>query len=79
VPVPEVLIALKFLAAVSPWRDRTKRMYDTADLRALYLAVGQDQLDSELMNDLAAQVYPGAEREFGQLLEKIERGEPITV
>lgn len=79
IPVPELLIVLKFLAAVNPWRDRTKRMYDVADLRALYLTIGKDELDGELMKTLSALVYPGAESEFAALLEKIEKGEPIAI
>ena len=78
-PVPEVLVVLKFLSAVSPWRGRTKQMYDVADLRAVVLAVGLDQLDRDLMMDLATHVYPGAEKEFGELLGKIERGDPIAI
>lgn len=79
IPVTEVLIVLKFLAAISPWRDRTKRMQDTVDLRALLIAVGRDELDEELMQSLAAQIYPGAEAELEALLGRIERGEPITI
>lgn len=78
-PDPEVLIALKFLSAVSPWRGRTKQMYDVADLRAVVLAVGFEQLDRALMIDLAALVYPGAENKFAELLSKIERGDPIAI
>ncbi len=79
VPVPEMLMVLKFLAAVSPWRGIANRTHDVGDLRALYHAVGKDDLDGDLMQRLAAQVYPGAEAEFAQLLEKIERGEPIAI
>ena len=79
VPVAEVLIVLKFLAAVSPWRERAKKMQDTVDLSVLFLAVGRDDLDQDLLRQLAAQVYPGAETELESLLEKIEQGEPITI
>jgi hypothetical protein len=79
IPRPEVLIVLKFLAAVSPWRGLAKKTYDLGDLRALYHAVGKGQLDAELMRRLAAQVYPGAETEFDTLIEKIERGEAISI
>ena len=79
IPVPEVLLALKFLAAVSPWRDRTKKMQDTVDLRALYMAVGKDALDAELLRELAAKVYPGAEKEFSELLARLESGEPSAI
>ncbi len=79
IPVPEMLMVLKFLAAVSPWRGIAKRTHDIGDLRALFHAVGKDDLDGDLMRRLAAQVYPGAEAEFEQLLGKIERGEPIAI
>ncbi len=79
VPVPEVLVVLKFLAAVSPWRERTKRMQDIVDLTVLVTAVGRDELDGALLKKLAAQVYPGGEEELEALLGRIERGEPITV
>ncbi len=78
VPRTEVLIALKFLAAVSPWRDRNKRRLDIADLGAMLEAAGAD-LDRDLMIELSGLVYPGAEREFVDLLGKLERGEPIAI
>ena len=79
IPRPEMLIVLKYLAAISPWRGIAKRTHDIGDLRAVFHAVGKDDLDGELMRRLAAQVYPGAEAEFVDLLGRIERGEPITV
>jgi hypothetical protein len=79
VPVPEVLIVLKFLSSVSPWRGLTKKTYDIADLRALFHAVGKDQLDLDLMQQLASLVYPGAESEFEELIGRIDRGEPLTI
>ncbi len=79
IPQPEVLLVLKFLAAVNPWRDPSKRMYDVADLRTLYLAVGREELDEALVMRLAAQVYPGAETELEALLGRIDRGEPVTI
>ncbi len=79
VPVPEVLVVLKFLAAVSPWRERTKRMQDIVDLTVLVTAVGRDALDGALLQRLAAQVYPGGDKELEALLGRIERGEPITI
>lgn len=79
VPVPEVLIVLKYLAAVSPWRERTKRMQDVVDLTVLVTAVGREGLDGALLKKLAAQVYPGGEEELEALLGRIERAEPITI
>jgi hypothetical protein len=79
IPRAEVLIALKFLAAVSPWRNLDKRTYDMGDLRSLYRAVGRETLDVALMQRLAAMAYPGAEREFATLLERIDRGDPVEI
>lgn len=79
VPVHEVLVVLKFLAAVSSWRGPAKRAYDVGDLRALVQAVGAEGLDRDWMSRLAAQVYPGAETGFEELLGRIERGEPISI
>lgn len=79
IPVPEVLIVLKFLSAVSPWRGSAKRTYDVGDLRALVQAVGPQSLDRDLMHRLAARVYPGAESEFEDLFGRLERGEPISI
>lgn len=79
VPVPEVLVVLKFLAAVSPWRERTKRMQDIVDLTTLVTVVGREELDDALLSRLAAQIYPGGEDELAALLGRIERGDPITI
>jgi hypothetical protein len=79
VPPPEVLIVLKFMSAVSPWRRRDRRVQDAADLIRLVDGLGTDALDTGLMIDLSRSVYPGAEKEFEALLGKIERGEPIAV
>jgi hypothetical protein len=79
VPAPEALIALKFLSAVNPWRGPAKRTYDVGDLRALVQSIGFDNLDVAEMKRLAALAYPGAEREFADLLGRIERGEPISI
>jgi hypothetical protein len=36
-------------------------------------------LDRTLMTKLSKLVYPGAEREFTELLDKIDRDEPIAI
>jgi len=78
VPRTEVLIVLKFLAAVSPVRNRRKRRQDATDLSYVYEA-GGGSLDRKLMIELSRLVYPGAEREFSELLDKIDRDEPIAI
>lgn len=59
-------------------RDRRKRRQDVTDLSYVYEIAG-DGLDRALMTELARLVYPGAEREFGELLDKIDRDEPIAI
>jgi hypothetical protein len=79
VPRTEVIIALKFLSMVNPWRNQDKRAQDLVDLRTIYHAVGSDELDRDEMVKLASLVYPHADREFGELLEKIDRGDPVSL
>ena len=78
VPRTEVLVVLKFLAAVSPVRSRNKRIHDVGDIALVYQTAG-GELDRAMMIELAGLVYPGAEREFGELLDKIDRGAPISI
>lgn len=78
VPRTEVIIVLKFLSAISPWRDQNKRRQDVSDLGWVYQAAG-GELDRAAMVELSTLVYPGAEREFTELLGKIDRGEPIAM
>jgi len=58
--------------------DRRKRRQDVTDISFLYEVAGAE-LDRALMLELAGLVYPGAEREFGELLDKIDRGDPISI
>lgn len=78
-PRTEVLIALKFLAAISPWRDRVRKTRDISDLTALYLAGGSASLDREEAIRLGGLAYPGAERELRDLFDRIDRGDPLLI
>jgi hypothetical protein len=78
VPRTEVLLVLKFLAAVSPFRNRAKRTHDVGDIMLVCRAAG-GTLDRAHMIELSKLVYPGAEREFADLLGKIDRDEPIAI
>lgn len=78
VPRTEVLIVLKFLAARSLHRVRHRRAQDLGDLCCVY-EVGRRDLDRAAMIELSRRAYPGAEREFSELLDKIDRGEPIAI
>lgn len=78
VPPPEVLLALKFLSCISPWRADVDRKQDALDLIRLYQTVAP-HLDRAEATRLAGLAYPGAEREFTALLEKIDRGEEVKI
>jgi hypothetical protein len=77
VPRTEVLVILKFLDAVSPWRNRNKRRQDVTDIASICSAV--TDLDRPKMIELSGLVYPGADVEFCSLLDKIDRGDPIAI
>lgn len=78
VPPVELLLVLKFLAATSPWRDVADRKQDVADLIRLYRATGAD-LDREATLRHASGVYPRAEIELAAILDRIDRGEDVSV
>ena len=78
IPTREALIALKFLSLVSPWRNTAKRMQDATDLVKLVAPVGRDGLDLDCVLRLGGLVYPGADKELEETLDRIERGEPLT-
>jgi hypothetical protein len=76
VPPPELLVALKFLAAVSPWRRLADKKQDAADLINVYQAVGED-FDRAVAIEYGRTAYPGAERELADMLDKIDAGEDV--
>jgi hypothetical protein len=78
VPRTEVLVVLKFLAAVSPWRHQRRRRQDVLDISYLYEVDGAN-LDRAKMIRLSELVHPGAERELDELLSKLDRGDPLTI
>ncbi len=78
VPRTEVLVVMKFLSAISPHRARSRRRQDVTDLSHVY-ETARGELDRALMLELYRLVYPGAEREFADLLGKIDRDEPIAI
>ena len=78
VPPVELLVVLKFLAASSPWRDAADRKQDVADLIRLYRAAGAD-FDRPAALRHASLVYPRAETEFAAILDRIDRGEDVSI
>ncbi len=79
VPPIEVLLALKYLSATSGFRARARKAQDATDLMRLYESVDEGALDRALLRELTSKIYPGAADDFDALLDKIERGEPITI
>jgi hypothetical protein len=77
VPPPKLLVALKFLAAVSPWRRPAEKKQDAADLINVYQAAG-DEFDRDAALGYAATVYPGAERKLQRMLDRVDAGEDIS-
>lgn len=78
VPPPELLLALKFLAAISPWRKPGERKQDAADLINVYQATGAD-FDRQTALSYGALAYPGAERELAAILDRIDAGEQVAL
>jgi hypothetical protein len=78
VPPPELLVALEFLAARSPWRKLAEKKQDAADLINVYQA-SADEFNRDAALQYAASVYPGAERELQQMLDRVDAGEDIGI
>ena len=78
IPSVEVMIVLKFLSATNMWRHRDRRSQDTLDLMRMWRKHGAGA-DRDKMVELSKLVYRGAEAEFQELLDKIDKGLPITI
>lgn len=78
VPPPELLVTLKFLSAVSPWRKPGERKQDAADLINVYQSAGAD-FDRGAAARYAAGIYPGADGDFTAVLDRIDRGEDVQL
>jgi hypothetical protein len=78
IPPPELLVTLKFLSAVSPWRKPGERKQDAADLINVYQAAGAE-FDRDAAARYSRSVYPGAERELAAMLDRIDRGEDVPL
>lgn len=77
-PRTEVLIVLRFLSAVIPDRAPGRRRQGVTDLGNVY-EDHRDDIDRAARIELSRLVHPGAEHELGELLDKIDRGEPIAI
>jgi hypothetical protein len=74
----EVLLALKYLSAVSPWRRVGDKHQDVSD----FIKAFQDnrvRIDRALLVELASKAHRGARKEFEKFLDAVENGKPITI
>ena len=78
VPVLEALLALKFLSATGPWRDRADRFQDVADFMRAFHANAK-ALDRPLLVQFASLAHENARQEFAAFLDAVETGKPITI
>jgi len=80
VPVPriEVLLALKYLSAASPWRKVEDQHMDASDFIRAFKA-NRARIDRSLLVDFASQAHKNARSEFERFLDAVENDRPITL
>lgn len=80
VPVPtiEALLALKYLAAISPGRQQPDKHQDIADFIRGYKE-NVDRIDRGLLVDLASRAHAGAREEFPGFLDAVENDRPAML
>ena len=64
------VVALKFLAATSPHRDRLDKMQDVTDMGHIAKQAWSDEDDAEARR-LVERTQPGAGRDLGQLIDDL--------
>ncbi len=77
-PPVEVVLALKFFSAVSPWRSRPDKLQDLTDFMRAFKD-NKGQIDRASLIDLASMAHQKARTEFEQFLDAVENDKPITV
>lgn len=75
IPTLEMMIASKFAAMVSPYRDRADKMQDMTDLMRM---VKRNEVDKEKLAELANDVYPGGANEIMQIVQDILDDKPLS-
>lgn len=80
IPVPrvEALLALKFLSAVSPWRQPADKHQDVTDFIRAFKD-NKDRLDRNLLIQLASLAHKNAKKEFPLFLDRVEHDRPLTI
>lgn len=72
------LVAMKFLAAVSPLRSVPERHQDVADI-ALLVTRGWTSEEAAEANRLAGLAHRGAAEELTRLVDDLRAGRPVTI
>ena len=72
------LVAMKYLAAVSPLRSVPERHQDVADI-ALLVTRGWTSEEAAEANRLAHLAHPGAAEELTRLVDDLRAGRPVTI
>ncbi len=80
IPAPclEALLALKYLAAVSPWRSTPDKYQDVSDFARAFFD-NRPKVDRALLIALASKAHKDARPEVEKFLHAIENKLPITI
>lgn len=78
VPPIEVLLALKYFSAVSPWRQRGDKYQDVADFVHAY-EDNRAAVNRGLLTDLASRAYKNARKDFEKFLDDVDHDRPVAV
>jgi hypothetical protein len=76
-PTPEAAIALKFAAAISPYRAEESRPQDRVDLVAILRR--QSELRQDVLAELGDLIYPGGGKELVLFVEAVKAGKPAVI
>lgn len=78
IPPLEVILALKYLSAVSPYRHVDDKRQDLVDFARVLRANGE-RVNKGRLIDLGAQAHERARAEIARLIDDIEHDRPITL
>jgi hypothetical protein len=76
-PTPEAAVALKFAAAISPYRADDTRPQDRADLVAILRR--QSDLRQDVLAELGDLIYPGGGKELVRFVEAVKSGKKAVI
>jgi hypothetical protein len=76
-PTPEGAVALKFAAAISPYRADESRPQDRVDLVAIVRK--QPELRQDVLAELGELIYPGGGKELVRFVEAVRSGKKAVI